>query len=75
MLGPFSVNRAVGIRDVTDGTSNVIMIGELQRLNGLDLNGNGTVTDATEVQTISSDGWAWGARRRSFPRSILQIET
>jgi prepilin-type N-terminal cleavage/methylation domain-containing protein len=65
-LGVFSVNRAVGIRDVTDGTSNVIMVGEVQRLNGLDLNGNGTVTDPTEVQTISSDGWAWGGSATLF---------
>ena len=65
-LGVFSVNRVVGIRDVTDGTSNVIMIGEVQRLNGLDLNGNGTVTDPTEVQTISSDGWAWGGSATLF---------
>jgi hypothetical protein len=65
-LGVFSINRAVGIRDVTDGTSNVIMIGEVQRLNGLDLNGNGTVTDANEVQTISNDGWAWGGAATLF---------
>lgn len=65
-LGVFSVNRVVGLRDVTDGTSNVIMIGEVQRLNGLDLNGNGLVTDPTEVQTISSDGWAWGGSATLF---------
>ena len=65
-LGLFSVNRALGIRDVTNGTSNVIAIGEVQRLNGLDLNGNGTVTDPSEQQTISSDGWAWGGAATLF---------
>lgn len=66
MLGVFSVNRCVGLRDVTDGSSNVIAAGEVQRLNGLDLNGNGTVTDATEQQTISNDGWAWGGAATLF---------
>jgi prepilin-type N-terminal cleavage/methylation domain-containing protein len=65
-LGLFSVNRALGIRDVSNGTSNVIAIGEVQRLNGLDLNGNGTVTDPSEQQTISSDGWAWGGAATLF---------
>jgi prepilin-type N-terminal cleavage/methylation domain-containing protein len=65
-LGIFSVNRALGIRDVTNGTSNVIMIGEVQRLNGTDLNGNGTVLDPTEAQTISCDGWAWGGAATLF---------
>jgi prepilin-type N-terminal cleavage/methylation domain-containing protein len=65
-LGVFSVNRVVGLRDVTDGSSNVIMAGEVQRLNGLDLNGNGTVTDPTEQQTISNDGWTWGGAATLF---------
>jgi prepilin-type N-terminal cleavage/methylation domain-containing protein len=65
-LGVFSVNRATALRDVTDGTSNVIMVGEVQRLNGTDLNGNGTVTDPGEVQTISNDGWAWGGAATLF---------
>jgi hypothetical protein len=66
VIGVFSVNRAVGFKDMSNGTSNVIMIGELQRLNGLDLNGNGVVTDPNEVQTISSDGWAWGGAATLF---------
>jgi prepilin-type N-terminal cleavage/methylation domain-containing protein len=66
VLGVFSVNRSVGLRDVTDGSSNVIMVGEVQRLNGLDLNGNGLVTDPGEIQTISSDGWAWGGAATLF---------
>jgi prepilin-type N-terminal cleavage/methylation domain-containing protein len=79
-LGVFSVNRAVGVRDVTDGTSNVIMIGEVQRLNGMDLNFNGTVTDPGEVQTISNDGWAWGGAATLFstlnpPNRTLTFDT
>jgi prepilin-type N-terminal cleavage/methylation domain-containing protein len=66
VLGLFSVNRSLGIRDCTNGTSNVIMIGELQRLNGTDLNGNGSVLDMTEAQTISCDGWAWGGAATLF---------
>jgi prepilin-type N-terminal cleavage/methylation domain-containing protein len=65
-LGVFSVNRSLGIRDITDGTSNVIMTGEVQRLNGTDLNGNGSVLDPTEAQTISCDGWAWGGAATLF---------
>jgi prepilin-type N-terminal cleavage/methylation domain-containing protein/prepilin-type processing-associated H-X9-DG protein len=65
-LGVFSVNRSMAFRDITDGTSNCIMIGEVQRLNGFDLNGNGTVLDVTEIQTISSDGWAWGGPATLF---------
>ena len=65
-LGLFSVNRSMGIRDCTNGSSNVIMIGEVQRLNGTDLNGNGSVLDQTEQQTISCDGWAWGGAATLF---------
>jgi prepilin-type N-terminal cleavage/methylation domain-containing protein len=79
-LGVFSVNRAVGLRDITDGTSNVIMVGEVQRLNGTDLNANGNVTDNTEMQTISSDGWAWGGPATLFstrnpPNRPLHFDT
>jgi prepilin-type N-terminal cleavage/methylation domain-containing protein len=66
ILGLFSVNRSLGIRDCSNGTSNVIMIGEVQRLNGLDLNNNGSVLDPTEAQTISCDGWAWGGAATLF---------
>ncbi len=66
VLGLFSVNRSLGIRDISNGSSNVIMTGEVQRLNGTDLNGNGSVLDPTETQTISCDGWAWGGAATLF---------
>jgi hypothetical protein len=49
-------------------------------LNGQDLNFNGTVTDPGEVQTISSDGWAWGGAATLFstlnpPNRTLTFDT
>jgi len=64
VLGVFSVNRSLGIRDISNGTSNVIMIGEVQRLNGLDLLNTGNVLQ--NPQTISCDGWAWGGAATLF---------
>jgi prepilin-type N-terminal cleavage/methylation domain-containing protein len=66
VLGLFSVNRSLGIRDCTNGTSNVIMIGEVQRLNGTDLFNTGNVLDPRDAQTISCDGWAWGGAATLF---------
>jgi prepilin-type N-terminal cleavage/methylation domain-containing protein len=66
VLGLFSVNRSLGIRDVTNGTSNVIMIGEVQRLNGTDLTNAGSVLLPVDAQTISCDGWAWGGAATLF---------
>ncbi len=48
--GVFYVNSSVAIRDITDGTSNVLMVGEVQRLqNPLQV-----------TQLFCRDGWAWG---------------
>lgn len=46
--GMFRVNSATRMRDVTDGTSNTAMIGELQRLN------------VNSTSNFSQDGWAIG---------------
>lgn len=51
-MGVFFVNSATRIRDITDGTSNVIAAGEVPRLNI-------PVTINNGFQT-SCDGWAWG---------------
>jgi len=65
-LGMFYVNSHTRMADVADGTSNVIMIGELLRLNGTDLNLNDIPTDPNEQHLISSDGWAWGGDATLF---------
>ncbi|MGE3314896.1 MAG: DUF1559 domain-containing protein [Planctomycetaceae bacterium] len=65
-LGMFFVNSKTRIADVADGTSQVIMIGEVLRLNGEDLNLNDIPTDPNEQHLISSDGWAWGGPATLF---------
>jgi prepilin-type N-terminal cleavage/methylation domain-containing protein len=54
-VGMFGVNSAVGMRDVSDGTSNVIMICERKM----------TKSPPTDALT-SSDGWAWGGPATLF---------
>jgi prepilin-type N-terminal cleavage/methylation domain-containing protein len=48
-IGMFGVNSSVAIRDVTDGTSNVMMVCERRVSNLL-----------VPVQNRSNDGWYWG---------------
>lgn len=59
--GCFSVNSNVRERDISDGTSNVIMCGEVDRLNG-DIPAIGPNPDINK----SSDGWAWGGAATMF---------
>jgi prepilin-type N-terminal cleavage/methylation domain-containing protein len=54
-LGIFNVNSNTAIRDVSDGTSNVIMVAENLRLNN---------PDFQEEQSF--DGWAWGGAATLF---------
>jgi len=54
-LGMFYVNSHIKMRDVSDGTSNVIAVGELMRLN-----------NSFDVLRQSSDGWAWGGAATLF---------
>lgn len=54
-IGMFGVNSAVSLRDVTDGTSNVIMIAE-RRVSNVQL----------PVIQRSSDGWYWGGPATLF---------
>jgi prepilin-type processing-associated H-X9-DG protein len=58
-IGMFFVNSNVSIRDITDGTSQVIAAGEVMRLNGLP---NTTPNNILQ----SSDGWAWGGAATMF---------
>lgn len=50
-VGMFGVNSNTNLRDVTDGTSNVIMVSERTLFKNL---------SPTNVLLRSSDGWAWG---------------
>lgn len=61
--GMFYVNSSTRMADVSDGTSNVIMVSEVPRLN-YRLNINGTVD--TLNRRKSSDGWAWGGPATTF---------
>lgn len=54
-IGIFAVNSGTGLRDVSDGTSNVIMVAERRLSNQL-----------TPVIQRSSDGWAWGGPATLF---------
>ena len=59
--GVFYVNSNTNIRDVTDGTSNVIAAGEVLRLNALPA-AIGNINNSLQ----SSDGWAWGGPATLF---------
>lgn len=58
--GVFYANSSTRFSDVSDGTSNVIMAGEVMRMNGLFGQNAGTVFQR------SSDGWAWGGASTTF---------
>ena len=58
-VGMFGPNSAVGMRDVTDGTSNVIMLSERRLFKSY-----GNVNVSTNL--TSSDGWAWGGPSTLF---------
>ena len=67
-IGAFGVNSSTGLRSITDGTSNVIMVSE-RRLSKL-------TTPATQR---SNDGWAWGGPATLFsgryaPHSSLSFD-
>jgi len=57
--GVFSVNSSTRIADVSDGSSNVIMAGEVMRMNGL-------FQQNFNPLLISSDGWAFGGAATLF---------
>ena len=60
MIGIFSPNSATGFMAIRDGTSNTIMIGELQRLDG------------SVPQRTSQDGWALGGVATLFTTAMSE---
>jgi len=54
-IGSFYVNSSTTFASLSDGTSNVIMVGERQLLN-----------DPTLADRQSDDGWAWGGSATMF---------
>jgi prepilin-type N-terminal cleavage/methylation domain-containing protein/prepilin-type processing-associated H-X9-DG protein len=57
--GTFTINSKTRIADITDGTSQVVMAGEVARLNHL-----------TNNLLQSSDGWAWGGIATLFTNRL-----
>jgi prepilin-type N-terminal cleavage/methylation domain-containing protein len=57
-LGMFGVNSDTSLRDVTDGTSNVIMVSERRVFT--------TLPPTNQQQLRSNDGWAWGGPATLF---------
>ncbi|QDV18681.1 putative major pilin subunit [Gimesia panareensis] len=68
-IGIFSVNSSTNMRDIKDGTSNVIIVGETQRL----------IIPGKLDNLRSRDGWAWGGAATLFstrkgPNKALSID-
>jgi prepilin-type N-terminal cleavage/methylation domain-containing protein len=66
-IGILYANSAVRIADISDGTSNTIMIGEAERFRRL--NNQAQLTNSTIQRTNlnrASDGWAWGGPATLF---------
>jgi len=59
-LGVFSVNSSTRFADIADGQTNVIMAGEVMRLNGVAQQGD------INYLLQSSDGWCWGGAATLF---------
>ncbi len=60
LIGVFRPNISTAFRDIKDGTSNTIMTGELQRLDG------------SVMQRSSQDGWALGGVATLFDTAIAE---
>jgi hypothetical protein len=62
-MGVLFSNSSTRVTDISDGTSNVIMAGEMARFRT-------PAVAAQDVRRISSDGWAWGGAATLFTTSI-----
>jgi len=63
-MGAFSVNSSIKERDISDGMTNVILVGEHDRLNFASLPPNNLNIQLSDLQ--SNDGWAWGGAATLF---------
>ena len=63
--GIFYVNSNTNMRDISDGTTNVLLVGEVQRLND-----DPTLLTPPTGITTSSDGWAWGGAATLFATTL-----
>jgi prepilin-type N-terminal cleavage/methylation domain-containing protein len=61
--GVFFVNSSTRMGDITDGSTNVILAGEVARMNGL-------VDTQVNPLLRSSDGWAWGGAATLFSNRL-----
>lgn len=70
--GVFYVNSNTRMADISDGTSQSLMVGEVMRMNGFVLQAFSPVNPANPNPTLinpllqSSDGWAWGGAATLF---------
>jgi len=64
-IGAFSLNSTVSFRDMVDGTSQTILVGEVQRLLPPD-----GATSYDESNQFSNDGWALGGVATQFVTAI-----
>jgi prepilin-type N-terminal cleavage/methylation domain-containing protein len=62
-MGVLFANSSTRVTDISDGTSNVIMAGEMARFQTPNIAG-------LDVRRKSSDGWAWGGAATLFTTSI-----
>jgi len=66
--GVFFVNSSTSLRDVSDGSSNVIIVGEVMRMNGAaqQILNQQNPQQVFSPLLISSDGWAYGGAATLF---------
>ncbi|MFT5323355.1 MAG: prepilin-type N-terminal cleavage/methylation domain-containing protein [Planctomycetaceae bacterium] len=64
-MGMLFANSAIRVADVSDGTSNVLMVGELARFR----RATGVTGAVLDPRRTSSDGWAWGGAATLFTTS------
>jgi prepilin-type N-terminal cleavage/methylation domain-containing protein/prepilin-type processing-associated H-X9-DG protein len=64
-------NQSTGFMSVTDGLSNTIMTGEVQRITTVPSNWTGVIPNSTTGPAYSHDGWAVGGDATLFSTGII----